>query len=179
MTENFETIPGRAERNIVYKTRSGKNLIARRPIMDSKRGNHKRTMQEEVRRAVTYAEFACEQPIYQCKAVGTTNSAYNLAVADALGKPQVLDIDIHGWNRNGGRTLLVKARDNFLVLSVHVVIREGDSILEEADAEQSELDGLIWKYPLQTPLERRPGLTVDAYAYDLPGNVGKHSIELR
>lgn len=179
MTENFGTIPGRAETFLVYKTRSGKNLITRKPNMNLNQGDRNKSMQEEVRQAVTYAEFAWEQPIYQCKAVGTLNSAYNLAVADALGKPQVLDIDIQGWTRMAGQTILIEAKDNFLVLSVHLVIRDGDTILEEGQAEQSELDGLIWRYTLQTAVERKPGLTLDAYAYDLPGNVGKLSIELR
>jgi hypothetical protein len=179
MTENFGTIPSRAEKYFVYKTRSGKNLITRKPAMDLNRSGQRKSMQAEVRRAVTYAEFACEEPIYQCKAVGTPNSAFNLAVADALGKPQVLDIDIHDWNRKAGQTILIKAMDNFLVLSVHLVIRRGETILEEGEAEQSELDGLIWRYTLQTPVERKPGLTLEAYACDLPGNVGKYSVELR
>jgi hypothetical protein len=185
MNENFGTFPGgisqpnHAERFFVYKTQSGKNLIARKPAMDVNSSSPMRSMQEEVRQAVTYAEFAWEQPIYQSGAVGTSNSAYNLAVADALGKPQVLNIDIHGWTRKAGQTLLIKARDNFLVLSVRLVIREGQTILEEGEAEQSELDGLNWRYTLQTPVERKPGLTLEAYAYDLPGNVGKYCIELR
>ena len=125
-------------------------------------------MQEEVRRAVTYAEFACEEPIYQCKAVGTYHSAYNMAVADALGGPQVLDIDIHGWNRKAGQIILIKASDNFLALSVHLVIRRGDHHRGRG-CRTAELDGLIWRYTLQTPVERKPGLTLDASAYDLPG----------
>ena len=59
-------------------------------------------MQDEIRQAVTYAEFACDQAIYRSRAVGTANTAYNLAVADALAKPQVLDIDIHGWTGEAG-----------------------------------------------------------------------------
>ena len=173
------TQPNSSERFFFYKTRSGKNLVARKPGMDENHGGKKKSMQEEVRQAVTYAEFACDQPIYQCKAVGTSNSAYHLAVLDALSSPQVLDIDIHGWTRKIGQTILIKAIDNFLVLSVHLVIRRGETILEEGDAEQSELDGLFWRYIVKTTIERKPGLSLDAYAYDLPGNVGKYSAELR
>ncbi len=179
MTENFGTLPGRASNYFVYQTRSGKNLITREPMIDISRRKRGLSLQEDVRRAVTYAEFACDQPIYQVKAVGTSNSAYNLAVADALGKPQVMDIDIHGWTRKIGQNILISAKDNFLVLRVHLVIRKGEQIIEEGDAEQSELDGLIWRYALQTAVERKPGLHLDAYAYDLPGNMGKYSIELR
>jgi hypothetical protein len=185
MNENFGTSPGgikqpsQSECFIIYKTRSGKNLVTRKPVSEPERSGQKISMQEEVRQAVNYAEFAWDQPIYQCKAVGTSNSAFNLAVADALGKPQILDIDIHGWTRKIGQTILIEARDNFMVLSVRLVIREGETILEEGEAEQSELDSLVWGYSLQTTVERKPGMTLDAYAYDLPGNVGKFSIELR
>ena len=184
MNESFGTFPGGVrqpnptEQFFVYRTQSGKNLIARKPVMDPNRDSHKQSMQEEVRRAVTYAEFACDQPIYQCKAVGATNTAYNLAVADALGKPQILGVDIRGWTRKAGQTILVKASDNFLVLSVRLVIRKGETILDQGEAEQSETDGLTWKYIFQTPLERKPGLILEARAYDLPGNEGKYSIEL-
>ena len=185
MNENFGTFPGgvkhphQSECYIIYKTRSGKNLITRKPSSEPSQSGQTISMQEEVRQAVNYAEFACDQPIYQCKAVGTSNSAYNLAVADALGKPQILDIDIHCWTRKVGQTILIQAMDNFMVLSVRLVFRTGEALLEEGEAEQSELDGLIWRYSLKTPVERKPGITLDAYAYDLPGNVAKYSIELR
>jgi hypothetical protein len=179
MNKNFGTLPGRTDNYFVYKTRSGKNLIAREPMIDTNPRRQKLSLQDDIRRAVTYAEFAWDQPIYQCKAVGSSNSAYNLAVADALGKPQILDIDLHGWTRKIGQTILVTAKDNFLVLSVRLVIRDGAAVIEEGEAEQSELDGLLWRYALQTTVERRPGLFLDAYASDLPGNVGKYTIELR
>jgi len=184
MSENFGTFPGgikqpnQSESFILYKTRSGKNLVARKPVSEPNQAGQKISMQEEVRQAVNYAEFAWDQPIYQSKAVGTSNSAYNLAVADALGKPQILDVDIHEWTRKIGQTILIEAKDNFMVLSVRLVIREGETILEDGEAEQSEMDGLVWRYTLKTPVERKPGITLDAYAYDLPGNVGKYSIEL-
>jgi len=129
---------------------------------------------------VTYAEFACEQPLYQCKAVGTLNTAYNLAVADYLGKPEILDVDIRSWDHNrADHSILIKATDNFMVMSVRLVIRNGEEVWEEGEAEQSTPDGLIWKYTLQTPVTKKPGIVLEAFAYDLPGNVGKYSIELR
>jgi hypothetical protein len=184
MKENYGPFPGGVrppnptERFFVCKTRSGRNLITLKPESEPKRGGTKHSMQEQVRQAVTYAEFAWDQPIYQTKAVGSSNSAYNLAVADFLGKPQILDIDLHGWTRKIGQSILIQAKDNFLVLSVRLVIREGDSILEQGEAEQSPLDALTWRYILQTSVERKPGLTLDAFASDLPGNVGSYSIAL-
>ena len=185
MNENFGTFPGgtkhpnQSECFIIYKTRSGKNLVTRKPASEPDCSGQKNSVQEEVRQAVNYAEFAWDQPIYQSKAVGTSNSAYNLAVADALGKPQILDVDLRDWTRKIGQTILVEATDNFMVLSVRLVIREGETILEEGEAEQSEMDSMIWRYTLKTPVEKKPGITLNACAFDLPGNIGKYTIELK
>lgn len=187
MTETFEAYSGgvseprRMEGLLVSKTSSGRTLITRKPSFDPrlKFSGKKNSMQEEIRHAVTYAEFAADQPIYQCKAIGTSGSAYNLAVSDYLGKPEILDIDIRGWSRKIGQTILIRATDNFMVLSVRLVIRNGETILEEGDAEQSPLDDLLWKYTTRSNVIRRPGICLEAFAYDLPGNAGKYSIELR
>lgn len=187
MTETVHRDPGglqdprRLERFIASKTSTGQTLITRKPIPDPNpefTGSQK-SMRKIVRRAVTYAEFAWEQPIYQSKAMGTCNSAYNLAVADYLGKPEVLHMDLRDWGRNVGQNIHIQAKDNFMVLSVRLVIREGDCIVEEGDAVQSEINPLWWTYTTTTPVNREPGLFLDAFAYDLPGNVGAYSVELR
>ena len=183
MTEDFPALPNhlrsprRTDRYLIHKTQSGRNLLARTPVINGISSSL--SMQDEIRQAVTYAEFACDQALYRSRAVGTSNTAYNLAVADYLGKPQVLDIDIQGWTGETGQTILVKATDNFLVLSVFLVIREGNNSLEEGEAEQSPSDSLLWKYTTQTPVQRKTGISLDAYAYDLPGNVGEYHLVLR
>jgi hypothetical protein len=187
MTETFGSLSGgiqeprRLDGFIVSRTRSGRTLITPKPPFDPrlKFNGMKNSLQEEVRHAVTYAEFAWNQPLYQSKAVGTLQTAYNLAVEDYLGKPEVVEIDIRGWHHGkAGQTILVKARDNFLVLSVRLMVWNGYSLLEEGEAEQSTLDGHVWEYITKTPVARQPGICLEAFAYDLPGNVGKHAIQL-
>ena len=170
-----------AEKMIVTKSSSGRTLITKRPFPELNRSltGSKKSMQKAVRQAVTYAEFAWEQPLYQNKAVGTSISADNLAVADFLGKPRVLDIDLRGWGQGAGQRIQVWAEDNVMVLSVRVVIREGECILEEGEAVQSETDRLLWNYKIKSFIDRKPGLHLDAFAYDLPGNVGTCGVELR
>jgi hypothetical protein len=187
MSEHLDAFPGEIrdprgqERFIVSVTSSGRKLITRKPISDIRPEytGMPKTMRKIVRMAVTYAEFACEQPIYQSKAVGSANSAYNLAVADYLVKPQILAIDLRGWGLGIGRTIQVRAKDDFMVLGVRLVVREGDCILEEGEAVQSEENDLLWNYTTRSVIARKHGLTVDAFAYDLPGNVGKYYLALR
>ena len=173
--------PRYVENSVTCKTRSGQTLFTRGPIPDPRpefNGTQK-SMRRILRRAVTYAEFACNQAVYQCKAVGTGNTPYHLAVADYLEKPKVLDIDLRDWTEGSRQKIRIRATDDFIVLSVRLAIREGDCILEEGEAVQSETDRLLWTYTTRTSLARKPGICLDASAYDLPGNVGSYSIELR
>jgi hypothetical protein len=187
MSETIGANPGEVRKPfqpgtfVQYKTQSGRTLFARKPAFGSERGANgsSGSLRETVRKAVTYAEFASGQAIYQSRAAGIPLSAYNLAVADYLGKPQIMDIEIRGWTGGIGQTIRVVAKDNFIVLRVHLVIRDSQFVWEAGEAEQSESNKLVWTYITRTPVEREPGLWLEACAYDLPGNTGEYRLELR
>jgi hypothetical protein len=169
------------ERFFVYRTRSGRTLLASKPKPGAQLGmpGPKNTLREKVCQAVTYAEFASQQAIYQCRAAGTQSSAYHLAVGDYLSPPQILDVDIRGWVAGSGQEIRIRARDNFLVLSICLMIRDKDFVREAGEALQSETDSLLWTYITRTPVTREPGVRLSAFAFDLPGNVGEYHLELR
>jgi len=137
--------------------------------------------QEKFLEATNYATFARNQPIYLNKSVGTHLSPYNWAVADYFGIPEVLEVDLTQWTRRNGQTILIKATDNIMVLSVRVMIWDGmdsKNAFEEGEAVQSESDARLWTYTVQNPLNKRSGTRLDVFAMDLPGNVGGYSLEL-
>jgi hypothetical protein len=187
MSETIGANPGEVRKPfqpgtfVQYKTQSGRTLFTRKPAFGSERGANgfPGSLHETVLQAVTYAEFASSQSIYQSRAVGSLQSAYNLAVADYLGKPQIMDIEIRGWTGGVGQTIRLLAKDNFMVLRVHLVIRDSQFVWEAGEAEQSESNKLVWTYITRTPVEREPGLWLEACAYDLPGNTGEYRLELR
>lgn len=169
---------------IIRSTRSGRTLIADRPMFDSDRESIQTggSPQDVFRRAATYAMFAQDQPIYAQKVTGTPLSAYHLAAADALGTPQVLGIDIRGWTGRAGQAIRIRARDNVMVVSVRLVIRanhDSQAALEGGEAVQSQADSQLWTYTTTTDLPKRPGLCLDALAFDLPGNRGGNSLVLK
>ncbi len=80
--------------------------------------SHKELQQEAIRQASTYAHFSQDQALYLNRSVGTPLNPYEWAVADYLGKPKVLDIDICGWTGDAGQVIHIQARDNLAVLRV-------------------------------------------------------------
>jgi hypothetical protein len=119
--------------------------------------------------------------VYVEKAKGTNATPYNVAVADWFGQPEVLDIDISGWTGQIGQTIHVKAQDNVKVTSVQVMIRENNgsaTSMEQGEAVQSEIDGLMWAYTTTTLVPMTPGTRLDVSARDLPGNIGGSPLEL-
>ncbi len=139
-----------------------------------------KTQRETIRSATSYAHFAHNQALYLNKAVGTLLSAYQWAMIDYYGKPQVLEIDISNWTGEIGQRIQIKAKDNLMVLSVRVRIRENDVSqieLERGEAVQSKTDRLLWTYTTRMTLPQN-GIRLEVLAYDLPGNMGEKSLIL-
>jgi hypothetical protein len=166
---------------VIRQTRSGRTIIANKPRFDENRvfTEPQKAQQEAFRQATSYAKFAKNQPLYVNKAKGTNITAYNLAVADWFGQPEVLDIDVNGWTGQIGETIRVKAQDNLQVTKVRMAISDGNgTVYEEGEAVQSELDGLVWTYTTTTVVPMTPAPRLDASAQDLPGNVGAKAVQM-
>ena len=141
--------------------------------------SHREIQREAIRRASTYAHFSQSQPLYLNKAVGTPLNAYEWAVADYFGKPEVLQIDICQWDGGIGQPIWIQARDNLIVLRVYVKIRDTSLILEEGEAKQSKTDPSLWMYTTSTAIQPKPGVWLDVVAYDLPGNTGENFLVVK
>jgi hypothetical protein len=135
--------------------------------------SHKELQREAIRKASTYAHFSQNEALYLNRAVGTPLSAYEWAVADYMGKPKVLGIDICDWTGDIGEMIRIQARDNVVVLRVYVKIWEKSLLLEEGEAVESETEPFGWTYITRSPIQPKPGIWLEAVAYDLPGNRGQ------
>ena len=190
MNESSSQNPGEvknppwAVRFVVCTTRSGKTLIASKPAATPYRVfiNSNTSVQEEIRGAATYAEFFSDLEIYKYTAELTSLSAYQVAMADYLGKPKILAIDSSQWTGEIGQPIHIRAKDNFCVLFVRLTIQENRKdglILEDGEAVQSETDQLLWTYTTTTRVTKKRGLRLYAFAFDLPGNVGGSCLEIK
>ncbi len=125
--------------------------------------------QEAFREAIAYAKSSMDQEVYITKAEGTNMTPFNAAVADWFNKPQVLEINIEAWTGALGQVIRVRAKDDTRVANVKVQITDTDgTVLEAGEAVQAE--GLWWAYTTQTTVTNPVAATINATAYDLPGN---------
>lgn len=154
---------------VFRQSRSGHTIVCSKPSFNPNRtfSVAQQAHQDAFREAAAYAQSAKEDAVYVQKAASLAIRPYNLALADWFHAPELLDIDLNGWNGQVGQIIRVKAMDDVQVTQVMVVIRDGhDVVLEQGAATQ--VDSLWWEYITTTAVSGN--LKVLASAKDLPGH---------
>ncbi|MGA7193094.1 MAG: hypothetical protein WBW94_05625 [Anaerolineales bacterium] len=168
-----EGLGGMLGKQLVFKKdKAGRTIISYRPTYDENRAFSpaQEAQQEAFREAVAYGKSAKDDTAYVDKSKGTTQSPFNVAVADYLHEPQILDIDISGWNGAVGQLIRVKAIDDVKVAQVTVVITdENGTVLEQGAAVAA--DGLWWQYTTTQAASGSPKVMVSVQ--DLPGHIAQ------
>jgi hypothetical protein len=157
---------------VFKKDKAGRTVISYKPNFDENRtfSPAQQTQQEAFREAIAYGKSAKDNPVYVEKAQGTTLSPYNVATADYLHEPQILDVDVSAWHGEAGQVIRVKAIDDVQVKEVTVVITdETGAVLEQGTA--TSTDGLWWNYTTTQAASGTPKLMVSAQ--DLPGHIAQ------
>jgi len=169
---------GNVGKQFVYKKRGKNTHIAKMPSINK---NLEPTAgQFEVRElfaeASLYAKGAMSSPElkkeYEKKAVDG-QTAFNVAFRDYLKAPVVKSINTENYNGTIGSGIVVIARDDFRVAAVMVSIRDAAGVLiEEGDAILNPIDRNKWNYTTVLANPSPAGCTVNATAFDVPGNKG-------
>ena len=154
---------------VFRRGRRGQTIVSRRPVFapDREFTASQKAHQQAFREATAYARSVQRDEFYLTQAKEKGRSPYNLAVADWFNKPQVLELDVSGWDGQAGQPIRIKATDDVGVTQVSVVISDGNgTVFEQGIA--YPLDGLWWSYVTTKPTNgsRRVHVT----ALDRPGN---------
>jgi hypothetical protein len=172
-----ESAHGRLGSDLVLKrTRSGATILAKKPEFSKNRkfSPAQREHQERFRQAVAYAKAAQANPIYVALAKKQKQPAYNVALADAMHPPRVIEIDASGYSGQAGDVIRVQAEDDVQVTRVQIAIYDARGrMVEEGDA-VSDRVGRWWTYRTQVA---GSGASVKALAHDLAANEGSLTIQ--
>jgi len=172
-----ESAQGRLGSDLVLKrTRSGATILAKKPEFPKNRkfSPAQREHQRRFRQAVTYAKAAQANPIYVALAKKQKQPAYNVALADAMHPPHVIEIDVSGYHGKAGDVIRVEAEDDVKVARVQVAICDArERVFEEGEAIR-DLTGRWWAYTTQVAGN---GVSVMAVAYDLAENEGGLTVQ--
>ena len=165
-----ESAQGRLGNDLVLKrTRSGATILAKKPTFPKNRkfSTAQRDHQRRFKRAVVYAKVAQTNPIYATLAKKLKQPAYNVALADAMHTPRVIEIDVSGYHGKAGDVIRVQAEDDVQVTRVLLTIyATHEQVIEEGKAVGDRAGGW-WTYTTQTT---KNGASVKAVAYDLAEN---------
>lgn len=106
-----------------------------------------RAQQERFRLAVMYAKGAQQRPEYAGLAESRKVSPFNVATADFLHPPEIVELDVSQYRGRAGDTIGVRAVDDVQVERVGlVVLGEGNAVVEEGLLTQNEQDQTRWTY---------------------------------
>ena len=159
---------------VIKRARGGGTIISKKRTFPPERAFSAAQLaqQQAFREATAYGKLMKREPIYLAKANGSGQTGYNVAVADWLHRPEILEIDLSGWTNGSGGVIRVRAQDDVRVQLVRVAISDGsDALLEEGQA--SEASALWWEYHTTQPAAQ--DLRVTAIAMDLPGHVAERT----
>ena len=153
---------------------SGKTVLGVKRGRSKKKSTDKQNaIREQFKLAVKYAQAALEDPIlrpFYKKFAGPDQSAYNMALSDAMTPPEIKDVSTVNYLGRVGDTITIRAIDAFKVVAVKVTIRTavGD-LIEEGNA-VLQVNGLDWLYTATVVNEELPGSKIKVTAIDTPAN---------
>jgi len=155
---------------VIRLDKAGRTIVSVKPAFDENRQftEAQQAQQEAFRNAAAYAKTAKGEDVYVEKAEGTPMNAFNVAMADWLHAPEILDVDLSAWNGQAGQVIRIKAMDDVKVKGVSVVITDANGVLLE-QGEAAQADGLWWTYTTTQPASGNP--KVIASAEDLAGRI--------
>jgi hypothetical protein len=155
---------------VLRRGKDGSTIMSMKPKRNPNRTDSEAQLaqQQAFREAIAYATEKKHEPIYIAKAKGTALTPANVAMADYMHPPQILEIDLNGWNGAAGDLIRMRVQDDVKVDQVTVAISDGTDVVQETGQAVQGV-ALWWEYPVQQAFSG--GLTVTVSASDLPGHV--------
>jgi hypothetical protein len=126
---------------------------------------------EKFRLAVAYGKGAKGLPEYASLAASKKISTFNVATADFLHPPEIIEIDLSSYNGHQGEPIQVRAVDDVAVTRVGILVLAQDgTVVEEGLMAQANNDKTRWTY-VATSNSPTPHVQIIVDATDLASQV--------
>jgi hypothetical protein len=161
---------------VLKRTRGGRTILCKKPRFRRDRtfSEAQLARQQVFGEATEYAKQMKDEPLYVAIAKKKDRTGFNVAVADWLNPPQILEIDLGGWDGAAQDLIRMRVRDDVQVVEVSVEIGDGTgAVLEAGPAVNAGASW--WEYRVSRALAGALRVTVSAS--DLPGHVARASEE--
>jgi hypothetical protein len=177
-------ISGTLGKELVFREWEGKTVVAKAP-RKRKGGptSPQAETQEKFLLASRYAKAIIKSTDKSMAEAYATvlrrrQNVYSRALEDFLNPPDVKSINTRNYKGVAGNKIVVRAIDDFRVVSVQVEIYAANgTLLEEGKAEQDN-NGLDWMYTATLANPTLAGTKITAIATDVPGNEGILDVSL-
>jgi hypothetical protein len=149
-------------------------VLAAAPEIGSRAATPAQTSwREKFRHAVGYAKGAHDRPEYGKLAESRNWSTFNVATADFLHPPSIVDIDLSDYNGAQGDSIHVRVMDDVEVKEVGLIISNDQNVIvDKGSLTRDPVDRTLWHFKATKAANcTHVKLIVDAA--DLPGHVAK------
>jgi hypothetical protein len=171
-------LSGTLGKELVFREWEGKTVVAKTPR--KRKGGPtppQAETQEKFLVASRYARAVIRNPDKGLAEAYATvlrprQNVYSRALEDFLSPPVVKSIDARNYKGIVGDKIVVRAMDDFRVVSIRVeIVAANGTLLEEAKAVE-DTNGLDWIYTATQVNSLLAGSKIRAIATDVPGNKG-------
>ena len=171
-------LSGKVGEIIVFSQRGGKTIISKAPKKRTGEPSPKaKAQQEKFQQAVIYGKSIINDPTKKEQYSVEGKSAFNVAVADLLNAPKIQEINLSAYHGNIGDIIVIRAYDDFKIISLVVSILNDDgSLVEQGNALNN--NGPIWVYTATAKNDNLLGDKIIVRATDIPDNVSELSKDL-
>lgn len=173
---------GMLGKELVFRDWAGKTIVAKAPGSRSKPASPAQAIiQERFQLGTRYAKAVQQNPELSAAyamALKPRQHIYSRALEDFIKAPVVSSVNAKGYSGQPGDPLIIRATDDFRVVSVSVEISSSDGSLVEKGNAVINANGIDWTYTTSQPNGNLAGTRIVAMATDVPGNEGSMELSL-
>lgn len=177
-------LQGTLGKELVFREWEGKTVVAKAPKRRKGEPSPAQAEKQErfllasrYARAIINSEDKSMAEAY-ATALKPRQNVYSRALEDCMSPPVVRSINTRNYKGTVGDMIVVRAIDDFRVVSVRVEIYAANGTLLETGNAQQNLNGLDWSYPVTQANTTLTGSKIIAIATDVPGNEGMLEVSL-